>query len=75
MSDSNVQNNEKRVQDVCDLEDPNVDGKYPNGWEDEDEFAYDYGAFLAKHPLGSVKELEQNLRSQVVQSAKNCRRI
>ena len=31
-------------------------------WEEEDVFAYDYGEFINKHPLGSAKELEQMLR-------------
>jgi hypothetical protein len=48
--------------DVDDLEDPNFDGKFPNGWEEENAFAYAYGEFIPKHPLGSAKELEQILR-------------
>ena len=62
MSDSTAQDNENEVLDVEDLEDPNSDGQYPNGWEDDDVFAYDYSAYIAKHHLGSVKELEQMLR-------------
>jgi hypothetical protein len=62
MSDLNAQQNEKQVLGEVELEDPNIDGQFSNGWEEEDHFAYDYSAHLVKHPLRSVKELEQNLR-------------
>jgi hypothetical protein len=62
MSNSNPQGNPTKPIDVDDLDDPNFDGTLPNGWEGEDAFAYDYGEFVNKHPLGSTKELEQTLR-------------
>jgi hypothetical protein len=62
MSDSITQDNASKPIDVDDLDDPNFDGKYHNGWEDEDAFAYDYGEFIVKYPLGSAKQLQQMLR-------------
>ncbi len=62
MSDTTPQGNSSKPIDVEDLENPNFDGALGNGWEEEDPFAYDYGEFAIKHPLGSVKELEQTLR-------------
>jgi hypothetical protein len=62
MSDSIAYDNASKPIDVDDLDDPNFDGKYPNGWEGEDAFAYDYGEFIVKYPFGSAKELEQMLR-------------
>jgi hypothetical protein len=64
MSDSTVQHNANKAIDVEDLElkDPNFDGEFLNGWEDDDAFAYDYSEHIAKHSLGSAKELEQVLR-------------
>jgi hypothetical protein len=62
MSDSTSQGKPNKPIDVEDLEDPNFDGTLPNGWEEEDVFAYDYGEFINKHPPGSAKELEQMLR-------------
>jgi hypothetical protein len=63
MSDSTAQDNANKPLDyVDDLEDPNFDNKYLNGWEDDDAFAYDYSEHIVKHSLGSAKELEQMLR-------------
>jgi hypothetical protein len=62
MSDTTSQEKTNKPIDVDDFEDPNFDGTLPNGWEEEDVFAYDYGEFINKHPLGSAKELEQMLR-------------
>jgi hypothetical protein len=62
MPDSTTQDKPNKTIDFEDLDDPNFDGQYPNGWEDEDAFAYDYGEFIVKHPLGSAKELEQMQR-------------
>jgi hypothetical protein len=62
MSDTTPQGNPAKPIDADDLDDPNFDGALGNGWEEEDPFAYDYGEFINKHPLGSVKELEQMLR-------------
>ncbi len=60
--DSTSQEKTNKPIDVDDLEDSNFDGTLPNGCEEEDVFAYDYGEFINKHPLGSAKELEQMLR-------------
>jgi hypothetical protein len=62
MSDVTPQGNPDKPIDVEDLDDPNFDGTLPTGWEEEDPFAYDYGEFINKHPLGLAKELEQMLR-------------
>ena len=62
MSDTTPQGNSSKPIDVEELENPNFDGALGDGWEDEDPHAYDYGEFAVKHPLGSVKELEQTLR-------------
>ena len=62
MSDTTPQGNPAKPIDVDSLEDPNFDGALDNGWGEEDPFAYDYGEFVNKHPLGSAKELEQMLR-------------
>ena len=62
MSDVTAQDNASKAIDVDELDDPNFDGKYPNEWEEDDAFAYDYGEHIIKYPLGSAKELEQMLR-------------
>jgi hypothetical protein len=58
MSDVTAQDNASKAIDVDELDDPNFDGKYPNEWEEDDAFAYDYGEHIIKYPLGSAKELE-----------------
>jgi hypothetical protein len=41
MLDLATRDNASETIDVDDeLDDPNFDGKYPNGWEDDDAFAY-----------------------------------
>jgi hypothetical protein len=70
MSDQTSQEKLNKPIDVDDLEDPNFDGTLPNGWEEEDVFAYDYGEFTNKHPLGSAKELEQMLRHKGLEPRK-----
>jgi hypothetical protein len=62
MSDTTAQDGANKSINVDEfkLEDPNFDGKYPNGWKDDDAFNYDYGAHIVKHTLSSDRPRNSN---------------